>query len=146
MHIFQQPKVPLFTVVRQPGEQDSHDGLHNTSPEDENIESATLQVQDYNGEPTDNEQNDSCRNTTARSVVTRSNDGRSSQITSIDDSRLRRLLEELYKDKKYFDQYVDSKGIVTPRIIIVTTYNVTLPYFICCLFCGVKDAPSSQVM
>lgn len=117
---FQQPP---FTVVRQPGEQDSHESLHNPSSEDKDTQSATLQVQDYNEEHTDNEQNDICRHTPERSLVTRSNDGRASQITrsndgrssqmtSIDDSRLRGLLEELYKDKKYFDQYADSKGIV----------------------------------
>jgi len=31
-------------------------------------------------------------------------------MTSIDDNRLRRLLEELYKDKKYFDKYIARPG------------------------------------
>lgn len=29
----------------------------------------------------------------------------------IDDRRLKELLEELYKDKKYFDHVIDSTGI-----------------------------------
>lgn len=32
------------------------------------------------------------------------------QTSYIDDNRLRRLLEELYRDKKYFDQYVETTG------------------------------------
>ena len=33
-----------------------------------------------------------------------------SQLSTIDDYRLRQLLEELYRDKKYFDHYVDTTG------------------------------------
>ena len=35
-----------------------------------------------------------------------------SRVSYIDDYRLRQLLEELYRDKKYFDQFVDAKGIL----------------------------------
>ena len=37
--------------------------------------------------------------------------GSESQLSGIDNNRLRKLLEELYKDKKYFDEYIESKGI-----------------------------------
>ena len=37
-------------------------------------------------------------------------DSGGSQVKYIDDNRLRQLLEELYKDKKYFDQYVEATG------------------------------------
>lgn len=33
-------------------------------------------------------------------------------MSNIDDNRLRRLLEELYKDKKYFDKYVETTGTI----------------------------------
>lgn len=104
----QQP--PLFTIVRRPGELESQEHLNTVPSSQRHSNSAPLQVQDYNEELTENEKKENQRYTSDNSLVARSHDGRYSQMTSIDDNRLRRLLEELYKDKKYFDNYIESKG------------------------------------
>jgi hypothetical protein len=108
---FKQQKVPLFTIIRRPGDLESNEHLNGTVTQTREVKSAPLQVQDYNGEQNDHNSNEGSRYTSDNNLGNRSNDGRYSQMTSIDDNRLRRLLEELYKDKKYFDSYVESKGI-----------------------------------
>ncbi|XP_053400555.1 uncharacterized protein LOC123558387 [Mercenaria mercenaria] len=104
-----QQKIPLFTIIRRPGDLESFENLHGASTTERDVKSPPLQVQDYNAEQADNEQQEGNRYPSDNSLVARSNDGRCSEMTSIDDNRLRRLLEELYKDKKYFDNYVESK-------------------------------------
>ena len=51
----------------------------------------------------------------------RLNDGNGGdrRVSYIDDFRLRQLLEELYKDKKYFDQFVEATGLYKNVDIIV---------------------------
>lgn len=104
-----QQKTPLFTIVRRPGDLESQEHLNDVPASQRQTKSAPIHVQDYQEELTENEQRNEHRYTSENSLVTQSHDGRSSQMTSIDDNRLRRLLEELYKDKKYFDHYVESQ-------------------------------------
>lgn len=78
--------------------------------EERNVKSAPMQIQDYGGDQFDSEQNGAFRHKSDNSLTARSADGRYSTMSSIDDNRLRRLLEELYKDKKYFDRYVETTG------------------------------------
>ena len=40
------------------------------------------------------------------------------QLSFIDDNRLRRLLEELYRDKKYFDRYVETTGLYIKNMVL----------------------------
>ncbi|XP_052794922.1 uncharacterized protein LOC128227970 [Mya arenaria] len=102
----QAPKVPLFTIIRRPGDLERVEGRDTEEPNGRAVQSAPLHLQEYNQDEGDDfrQNNDRTAHTSENSLFARSPEG--SQMTSIDNNRLRRLLEELYADKKYFDRYV----------------------------------------
>ncbi|KAL4230221.1 hypothetical protein ACF0H5_010606 [Mactra antiquata] len=101
------PKVPLFTIIRRPEDMESDEQLNHETAQNRNVQSAPLAIQDFNYDPQNSDRSGRQPKYTSENSLARS-DGRYSQYSYIDDNRLRRLLEELYKDKKYLDRYVET--------------------------------------
>ena len=100
---------PLFTIVRRPEENDGEQQIagnvytrHRNAPK-----SAPVPIQNNYGYMSQTRQG---RNEGSIDSLAKTSAG-DSQLTTIDDCRLRQLLEELYKDKKYFDHYVENTGM-----------------------------------
>lgn len=94
----------LFRRVRRPcdAEKEEHERYIRMA-RDRPTKSAPLLVQDVPGEGSSLDRR-AKTDVSAQGGMSRSQAG--SQM-SIDDNRLRRLLEELYRDKKYLDRYID---------------------------------------